>query len=301
MSRIRGPDTKWSWLFGKNYTGAGIAFASMLPGLPGSRMSSLRKSVSPYSLTVTFSMAGNSKAGRTSWLRTGAKKSQAARRATLSRNEGWIVMRFWEHDVDKNLEGCIERIESKIAQLRQSTIEARFRLWRRQTSSAGKVPVPRFTLGATMAKKSDAARKAKLKERRRKAKEAQARPLTGPSKVENWMAVFDAERNIIVELIGEDGAVLAYIEGDDTDSWTVIVGDKPVSGIDDEIVALGWLVGAAVDDIADGNAPVLVYSHWIVEQVEARCEATNLEWHDFLRSLLPAEKQHMQLPQQRTM
>ncbi|PPT84728.1 hypothetical protein XarzCFBP7410_05445 [Xanthomonas arboricola pv. zantedeschiae] len=115
------------------------------------------------------------------------------------------------------------------------------------------------------------------------------------------MAAFDAERNIIVELIGEDGAVLAYVEGDDTNSWTVVVQDDPVAGTDDEIVALGWLVSAAVDDIAEGNAPVLVYSHWIVEQVEARCGATNLEWHDFLRSLLSTEKQHMQLPQQRTM
>ncbi|PPU68833.1 hypothetical protein XpiCFBP4643_07455 [Xanthomonas pisi] len=115
------------------------------------------------------------------------------------------------------------------------------------------------------------------------------------------MAAFDAERNIVVELIGEDGAVLAYIEGDDADSWTVVVDDEPIAGIDDEIVALGWLVGAAVDDIADGNAPVLVYSHWIVEQIDARCKAANVEWHDFLRSLLPAEKQHMQLPQNRTM
>ncbi|MBB3833877.1 hypothetical protein [Xanthomonas sp. WHRI 8932A] len=152
-----------------------------------------------------------------------------------------------------------------------------------------------------MAKKSDAARKAKLKERRKRAEAAQARPLIGISKVEGWMAISDAERNVIVELIGEDGAVLAYVEGDDTDSWTVLVGGDPVAGTDDEIAALGWLVGVAVDDIADGNAPVLVYSHWIVEQVEARCEAEHIQWHDFLRSLLPAEKQHMQLPQQRTM
>lgn len=27
-------------------------------------------------------------------------------------------MRFWEHDVEKNFEGCIESIESKVAQLR---------------------------------------------------------------------------------------------------------------------------------------------------------------------------------------
>ncbi|MBB3885300.1 hypothetical protein ABQE95_01320 [Xanthomonas campestris pv. campestris] len=152
-----------------------------------------------------------------------------------------------------------------------------------------------------MAKKSDAARKAKLKEPRKNAEEARARPSTGSSKVERWAAAFDTERNIIVELVREDGTVLAHVEGDDADSWTVVVDDDPVAGTDDEIVALGWLVGAAVDDIAESNAPVLVYSHWIVEQVEARCEAENIKWHDFLRYLLPAEKQRMQLPQQRTM
>ncbi|WP_153066899.1 hypothetical protein [Xanthomonas arboricola] len=152
-----------------------------------------------------------------------------------------------------------------------------------------------------MAKKSDAARKAKLKERRKNAEEARARPSTGTSKVERWAADFGAERNIIIELVGEHGTVLAYVEGDDTDSWTVVVNDDPVAGTDDEIAALGWLVGAAVDDIANGNAPVLVYSHWLVEQVEARCESANIELHDFLRSLLPFEKQHMRLPQQRTM
>ncbi|MBN6102700.1 hypothetical protein JR064_11020 [Xanthomonas sp. CFBP 8703] len=152
-----------------------------------------------------------------------------------------------------------------------------------------------------MAKKSDAKRRSKLKERRKRAEEAQARPKTGLSKVERWMAAFDAERNIIAELIGEDGTVLAYVEGDDTDSWTVVVDNDPVAGTSDEVATLGWLLDAAVDDIAAGNAPVLVLSLWLVEQVETRCEAANIEWHDFLRSLLPIEKQHMPLPQQRTM
>lgn len=48
-------------------------------------------------------------------------KARDRRHATLLRSEGWTVMRFWEHDVEKNLEGCIERIESKVVQLRQST------------------------------------------------------------------------------------------------------------------------------------------------------------------------------------
>ena len=47
-------------------------------------------------------------------------KARDRRHATLLRSEGWTVMRFWEHDLEKNLQRCIERIESKIAQLRQT-------------------------------------------------------------------------------------------------------------------------------------------------------------------------------------
>lgn len=47
-------------------------------------------------------------------------KARDRRHTTLLRSEGWTVMRFWEHDVEKNLQRCIERIESKVAQLRQA-------------------------------------------------------------------------------------------------------------------------------------------------------------------------------------
>lgn len=40
-------------------------------------------------------------------------------RRALLRREGWAVMRIWEHDVKKNFERCIRRIEAKIYQLRK--------------------------------------------------------------------------------------------------------------------------------------------------------------------------------------
>ncbi|VBT67598.1 DNA mismatch endonuclease Vsr [Burkholderia pseudomallei] len=39
------------------------------------------------------------------------------RRRALLRREGWTVMRLWEHDVRKNFERCIRRIEAKLDQL----------------------------------------------------------------------------------------------------------------------------------------------------------------------------------------
>ncbi|MNU57274.1 Very short patch repair protein [compost metagenome] len=47
-------------------------------------------------------------------------KARDRRHAMLLRSEGWTIMRLWEHDVEKDLQRCIERIESKVAQLRQT-------------------------------------------------------------------------------------------------------------------------------------------------------------------------------------
>lgn len=91
-----------------------------------------------------------------------------------------------------------------------------------------------------MAKKSDAKRKAKLKERRKQAEAAQSKTLAAPSEVGAWFAAHDAEPNIMAELVTEDGALFAYVEGDGNE-WTLIVEDNPVAGTSDEIVALGML------------------------------------------------------------
>jgi len=33
------------------------------------------------------------------------------------RSEGWSVLRFWEHDIEKNPDKCLRRIKSKIKQV----------------------------------------------------------------------------------------------------------------------------------------------------------------------------------------
>lgn len=126
MSRIRGRDTKVELAIRKELHRRGHRFrvnAAWIAGKPdvvftrirlvifidgdfwhGWKFESWSDKLAPYWLEK---IAGN--------------KARDHRHATLLRSEGWTVMRFWEHDVEKNLAGCIERIESKVAQLRQST------------------------------------------------------------------------------------------------------------------------------------------------------------------------------------
>jgi len=148
-------------------------------------------------------------------------------------------------------------------------------------------------------KQSDAKRKAKLKDRCKKAEAGLARALATQSKVAEWAAAFDAAPNIIAELVDEHGTVLAYVEGDADENWTVVVDDEPVAGVSDEFVALSLFLGAAVDDRADGNTSFIQFGPWLLEEIERRCEAEDIEWHEFLRSLLPTDKQHLALPQHR--
>ncbi len=148
-----------------------------------------------------------------------------------------------------------------------------------------------------MAKKSDAKRKAQLKERRKKAAASAARSSASQTRVAEWMAASDAATNIIADLVDEDGAVLAYVEGDAAENWTVVVGGLPVAGSSDEFAALSWFLSAAVDDKSAGNSSFLRFSPWLLEEIEKRCEAQDLDWYDFLISLLPPEKRHLALPE----
>ena len=168
-------------------------------------------------------------------------------------------------------------------------------------------PRPRYCLprvsrlGVVVGKQSDAKRKAKLKDRRKKAEAAFVRAVATQRKVTKWAAAHDAEPNIIAELVDELGAVLAYVEGEADQSWAVVVDDEPVAGASDEFLALGLFLGAAVDDRAAGNTSFIQFAPWLLEEIEKRCEAENMEWHDFLRSILPVEKRHLALPQQRVL
>jgi len=150
-----------------------------------------------------------------------------------------------------------------------------------------------------MGKQSDAKRKAKLKDRRKKVEAALVRAVATQTKVAEWTAAHDAEPNIIAELVDEHGVVLAYVEGDADESWTVVVDDEPVAGASDEFVALSFFLAAAVDDQAAGNTSFIQFMPWLLEEIEKRCESEKMEWQDFLRSLLPLEKRSLALPQQR--
>lgn len=154
-------------------------------------------------------------------------------------------------------------------------------------------------LGVVVGKQSDAKRKAKLKDRRKKQEAALSRVVASQTRVAKWVAAFDAEPNIIAELVDVHGAPLAYVEGDAEENWTVVVDNVPVAGTSDEFAALSWFLSAAVDERAAGNKSFIQFTPWLLEQVEKLCEAKNMEWNDFLRSLLPLEKQHLKLPEQR--
>ena len=154
-------------------------------------------------------------------------------------------------------------------------------------------------LGAVVGKQSDAKRKAKLKDRRKKQEAAVSRVVASQTKVAKWVAALDAEPNIIAELVDVHGALLAYVEGDAEENWTVVVDSVPVAGTSDEFAALSWFLSATVDDQAAANTSFIQFSPWLLEEVEKLCEAKNMEWNDFLRSLLPLEKQHLKLPGQR--
>ena len=73
-----------------------------------------------------------------------------------------------------------------------------------------------------------------------------------------------------------------------------------LAGTNEEFSALGWFLSAAVDDRSAGNSSFLRFSPWLIEEVDKRCEAGNVDFYDFLRSLLPSEKRHLTLPEHRT-
>ncbi|WP_349998147.1 hypothetical protein [Stenotrophomonas lacuserhaii] len=148
-----------------------------------------------------------------------------------------------------------------------------------------------------MSKQSDAKRKAKLKERQRKVEAAAARSSGGSSKVAAFYKAYDAEPNVIAELLDESGAALAHVEGSaDGEAWTIVVMGEAAAGTDDEFLALGLLLGMAIDDrTADGES-FIQFSPWLAEQIEERCHARGADPEQFLRSLLSMDKRGAALP-----
>lgn len=148
-----------------------------------------------------------------------------------------------------------------------------------------------------MGKQSDAKRKAKLKERQRKMEAAAARSSGVSSNVAAFFKDYDAEPNVIAELLDESGAALAHIEGcADGEYWTIVVMGEAAAGTEDEFLALGLLLGMAIDDRAAEGESFIQFSPWLVEQIEERCGANGGDPDQFLRSLLPMDKRGAALP-----
>lgn len=153
-----------------------------------------------------------------------------------------------------------------------------------------------------MGKQSDAKRKAKLKERKRKVEAAAVRSSGLNPNVAAFFDAYDAEPNVIAELLDESGAALAHVEGSaDGEMWTIAVMGEAAAGTDDEFLALGLLLGMAIDDRAAEGECLIQLSPWLVEQIEAHCDAIGEDTDQFLRSLLPMDKRGAALPPVRTL
>lgn len=152
-----------------------------------------------------------------------------------------------------------------------------------------------------MGNKSDTKRRAKLEERRKKADAHLVRADFTQVKVAEWLAAYHAEPNVVAELVDEHGVLLAHVEGNDDDNWTVVVCDDVIAGASDTFAALGLFLAAAADDRAAGNESYMQFAPWLIEEIEARCEAANVGWQDLLRSFPPSEKQQLALPPQRSL
>jgi len=151
-------------------------------------------------------------------------------------------------------------------------------------------------------KQSDAKRKAKLKERKRRINVAASRSSGLSSNVAEFFRAYDAEPNVIAELLDESGVVLAQVEGSlDGDIWTVVVMGEVAAGTDDEFLAVGLLLGMAIDDQASEGESFIQFSPWLVEQIEERCDVSAVDPDQFLRSLLPKEKRGAALPSVRVL
>lgn len=144
-----------------------------------------------------------------------------------------------------------------------------------------------------MAKQSEAKRRAKLKDRRRRHEAAAGRVQVHQTDAVQWSKGFGAEPNVIVELVDSSGFSKAHVEGDGED-WVVAVGDVAAGGSDDVFVALGMLLGISLE--SEIHSPTLRFSPWLIEEFDERCEALGVDYEQLLGSLLAPSNRELQLP-----
>jgi DNA mismatch endonuclease, patch repair protein len=124
MSHIKGRDTKLELLVRKELHKRGYRFrvnAGWLPGKPDVVFTKIKLAVfvdGDFWHGWKFDQWSEKLAPY--WLdKIGGNIARDRRHIGRLRRDGWSVVRIWEHDVKKDLERCIERIEAKIADLRQ--------------------------------------------------------------------------------------------------------------------------------------------------------------------------------------
>ncbi|MDC6652496.1 hypothetical protein, partial [Leclercia adecarboxylata] len=125
-----------------------------------------------------------------------------------------------------------------------------------------------------MAKKSDAKRKAKLKERQKRFAAAESRVSVMQGDPQGSVETFDAAPYVVVSLLDDSGTMAARIEGDyGGEDWKLIADEIAVAGSSDEFLVLGLLLGLAVDRHSPGQ--LLEFSPWMIEEIDKRCDALN--------------------------
>ncbi|WP_239949402.1 very short patch repair endonuclease [Dyella terrae] len=125
MSRIRGRDTKVELAVRKELHRRGYRFrvnAAWLAGKPDVVFTKIRLAIfidGDFWHGWKFDQWSHKLAPY--WYeKIAGNMARDLRHMTLLRRDGWTVMRIWEHDVKKNLERCIQRIEARVDKLRRA-------------------------------------------------------------------------------------------------------------------------------------------------------------------------------------
>jgi len=123
MSRIKGRDTKLELLVRRELHKRGHRFrvnAAWLPGKPDIVFTKIQLAVfvdgdfwHGWKFTHWSEKLAPYWHGKIS-----GNIARDRRHIARLRREGWSVIRIWEHDVKKDLQHCIKRIEAKIIELR---------------------------------------------------------------------------------------------------------------------------------------------------------------------------------------
>lgn len=118
MSRIRGSNTKIDLRMKRILDAMGFAY-EMYPKMYGNPDFVLKERKIAIFCDGDFWHGYNydkkKKPSKEYWSKKIESNMMRDRKITRKlRNEGWAVLRFWEHDIDKRMDVCINRILSKM-------------------------------------------------------------------------------------------------------------------------------------------------------------------------------------------